>query len=52
MFFDSTRGKEHRLKIDKIKYVEKVTELLNTDNFKELSSDRTKNVEESIQLAL
>ena len=38
--------------IDRAKYVEKVLEILNTDNFQELTVDKTKSVEESIQRAL
>ena len=38
--------------MDRSKYVEKVMKQLNTENFKELTTDKTKAVEESIQRAL
>ena len=38
--------------MDKTNYVEKVMDHLNTENFKELTTDKTKTVEESIQRVL
>ena len=38
--------------MDKAKYVEKVTSLLDTDNFKEQLTDKTKSVEEAVQRIL
>ena len=35
--------------MDKAKQVEKVTSLLDTDNFKEQLTDKTKSVEEAVQ---
>ena len=45
------KGREVVL-IDRSKYVEKVMNMLNTDNFRQLTADKTKAVEESIQRAL
>ena len=38
--------------MDKAKYVEKVTSLLDTDNFKEQLTDKTKSAEEAVQRIL
>ena len=38
--------------VDKAKYVEKVTSLLDTDNFKEQLTDKTKSAEEAVQRIL